>query len=108
MCTSDFYEGQGRLDGAFCSYTPGQKIEYLESLRSIGVKNIEMESTTFGAMCTAAKVPGGIICCTLLDRIVGDQVLLNPSDYEEFQRRPQQLAAEFIKRRLEGTRKLIH
>lgn len=43
MCTYDFYEGQGRLDGAFCEYTENDKMEYLEKLKNAGVVNIEME-----------------------------------------------------------------
>ena len=100
MCTSDFYEGQGRLDGAFCQFTLQDKIQYLKHLRAQDVMNIEMESVIFGAMCTMAGVKGGIICVTLLDRLIGDQVLLSPTDYEEFQKRPQMLAAKFIKKQL--------
>lgn len=97
MCTSDFYEGQGRLDGAFCDYTKDDKIRWLHELKLADVKNIEMESIIFGAMCTSAGIKGGIICVTLLDRLKGDQVLLSPVEYEEFQMRPQKLAGAFIK-----------
>lgn len=38
-----FYEGQGRLDGAFCDYTEADKMEYLKRLHNFGVVNIEME-----------------------------------------------------------------
>lgn len=43
MCTYDFYEGQGRLDGAFCEFTENDKMEYLQKLSDFGVVNIEME-----------------------------------------------------------------
>lgn len=43
MCTYDFYEGQGRLDGAFCEFTEADKMEYLQQLSDNGVVNIEME-----------------------------------------------------------------
>jgi uridine phosphorylase len=29
MCCDDFYEGQGRLDGAICEYTEQEKLEFL-------------------------------------------------------------------------------
>ena len=29
MCCDDFYEGQGRLDGAICEYTLEEKMEFL-------------------------------------------------------------------------------
>ncbi|XP_077490498.1 uridine phosphorylase 1-like isoform X2 [Amblyomma americanum] len=56
MCADDFYEGQGRLDGAFCGYTEQEKLEFLEKLHSIGVVNIEMEATLFAAMCHHANI----------------------------------------------------
>ena len=44
MCCDDFYEGQGRLDGALCDYTEADKMEFLERAKEEGVRNIEMES----------------------------------------------------------------
>jgi uridine phosphorylase len=43
MCAYDFYDGQGRLDGAFCDHTEQDKMNYLKRLQDIGVVNIEME-----------------------------------------------------------------
>ena len=40
MCAMDFYEGQGRLDGAVCEYTEKDKMEYLKRLSDAGVINI--------------------------------------------------------------------
>ncbi|NP_001276589.1 uridine phosphorylase 2 isoform 2 [Mus musculus] len=51
MCTYDFYEGQGRLDGALCSFSREKKLDYLKRAYRAGVRNIEMESTVFAAMC---------------------------------------------------------
>ncbi|KAL6080877.1 hypothetical protein STEG23_003429 [Scotinomys teguina] len=52
MCTYDFYEGQGRLDGALCSFSQGEKkLDYLKRAYKAGVRNIETESTVFAAMC---------------------------------------------------------
>lgn len=36
MCANDFYEGQGRLDGAFCEYGEEEKMEYLRKLADFG------------------------------------------------------------------------
>ena len=44
MCCDDFYEGQGRLDGAICDYEESQKLAFLQRAHSQGVRNIEMES----------------------------------------------------------------
>lgn len=50
--------GQGRLDGALCSYTERDKQEYLRAAHAAGVRNIEMESSVFAAMCRACGLRG--------------------------------------------------
>ncbi|XP_007942337.1 uridine phosphorylase 1 [Orycteropus afer afer] len=98
MCTSDFYEGQGRLDGAFCSYTEEDKQEYLRAAHAVGIRNIEMESSVFAAMCTASGLRAAVVCVTLLNRLDGDQVNSPHDVYVEYQKRPQRLVAYFIKK----------
>ncbi|NXS05011.1 UPP2 phosphorylase, partial [Oxylabes madagascariensis] len=58
MCTYDFYEGQGRLDGALCSFSSEKKLEYLRRAYDAGVRNIEMESTAFAALCGMCGLKG--------------------------------------------------
>ena len=59
MSANDFYEGQARLDGAFCDYTADCKRAFLSDLHSKhGVTNIEMESSVFSAMCHHAGIKG--------------------------------------------------
>lgn len=74
MCTHDFYEGQGRLDGAFCDFTEQDKMEYLEKLKDFGVVNIEMESLIFAALTHHAGIRSAVVCVTIVDRLQGDQV----------------------------------
>lgn len=100
MCTSDFYEGQGRLDGALCYYTEQEKQEYLQAAHAAGVRNIEMESTVLAAMCSACSVPVAVVCVTLLDRLQGDQICSSHEVLAEYQERPQKLVSHFIKKRL--------
>lgn len=50
--------GQGRLDGAFCSYTERDKLDYLRKARDAGVCNIEMESSVFASMCKMSGLKG--------------------------------------------------
>ena len=52
------FAGQGRLDGAFCDYTVQDKLAFLRDIHAKGVKNIEMESLAFAAMCHHARVKG--------------------------------------------------
>jgi uridine phosphorylase len=74
--TDDFYEGQGRLDGALAPlYTDIEKQDYLQRAFMIGVRNIEMESTAFAAFCMRADIPSVIICVALINRLNGDQIL---------------------------------
>uniref|UniRef100_A0A023GIU3 Putative uridine phosphorylase n=1 Tax=Amblyomma triste TaxID=251400 RepID=A0A023GIU3_AMBTT len=103
LCADDFYEGQGRLDGAFCDYTEQEKLQFMQKLHSIGVVNIEMEATLFAAMCHHAGIKGAIVCVTLLNRLQGDQVDTPKSVLSEWQLRPQHVVLRFIKRRLSST-----
>lgn len=50
--------GQGRLDGALCSYTEKDKQVYLQAAHAAGVRNIEMESSLFATMCSACGLRG--------------------------------------------------
>ncbi|XP_060633272.2 uridine phosphorylase 2 isoform X2 [Anolis sagrei] len=100
MCTDDFYEGQGRLDGALCSFSNEKKLEYLKRAYDAGVRNIEMESTVFAAMCRLCGLKAAVVCVTLLDRLEGDQITSSHEVLAEYQQRPQQLISMFIKKRL--------
>lgn len=100
MCTHDFYEGQGRLDGALCSFSPEEKLEYLRKAHAAGVRNIEMESTVFAAMCRVCGIKAAVICVTLLNRFDGDQISTPHDVLVEYQQRPQALVCHFIKKRL--------
>ncbi|KAK7939492.1 hypothetical protein WMY93_002818 [Mugilogobius chulae] len=100
MCTHDFYEGQGRLDGALCSFSHEEKLEYLRKAYDAGVRNIEMESTVFAAMCRVCGLKAAVICVTLLNRFEGDQISSPHDVLVEYQQRPQILVSYFIKKRL--------
>jgi len=100
MCTLDFYEGQGRLDGAFCDYTEEDKMNFLREVHSKGVRNIEMESLCFAAMCHRAGIKGAVVCVTLLDRLQGDQITTPHEQLKEWDTRPSQTISRFIKKQL--------
>ena len=50
--------GPGRLDGALCSFSREKKVDYLKRAYKAGVRNIEMESTVFAAMCRLCGLKG--------------------------------------------------
>ncbi|XP_015267017.1 PREDICTED: uridine phosphorylase 2 [Gekko japonicus] len=100
MCTYDFYEGQGRLDGALCSFSNERKLEYLKRAYNAGIRNIEMESTVFAAMCRLCGLKAAVVCVTLLNRLHGDQIQASHEVLLEYQQQPQKLISLFIKKRL--------
>lgn len=99
MGTDDFYLGQGRLDGAFLSYGLRDKMDFLKDVHdNYGVKNIEMEAHILSAFTHRAGLKCSIVCVTLLDRLMGDQVTTPKAILKEFEQRPLRLVAEFIRR----------
>jgi len=100
MCTLDFYEGQGRLDGAFCDYDEQAKVQFLKDCAAAGVLNIEMESLCFAAMCHHAGLKGAVICVTLSDRLHGDQIDTAHNILNEWGERPCIIAARYIKQQI--------
>lgn len=53
-----FHIGQARLDGAICTYTEEEKMQYLKAAYEAGIRNIEMESSVFAAMCNISGLRG--------------------------------------------------
>uniref|UniRef100_A0A3Q3VVS3 Nucleoside phosphorylase domain-containing protein n=1 Tax=Mola mola TaxID=94237 RepID=A0A3Q3VVS3_MOLML len=104
MCTMDFYEGQARLDGAFCFYNEKDKQDYLRKVSEAGICNIEMEASVFAAMCKLSGVRAAVVCVTLLDRLKGDQLSSSHDVLHSYQQRPQMLVSCYIKKRLSEAR----
>lgn len=100
MAADDFYEGQGRLDGAVCEYTDADKLAFLRRAHELGVRNIEMESCVFAAICNKALIPGLVVCCTLLDRLNGDQVDATVEQLTSYQENAIRVALNFIHAKL--------
>lgn len=82
---NEFFLEQFRLDGAICFETAETKMGWLRWLHDSGVANIEME----GAMLAGYLNHWGfskfaMICCTLLNRLEGDQVTASPEQLHKF------------------------
>ncbi|KAG8442702.1 hypothetical protein GDO86_011482 [Hymenochirus boettgeri] len=92
--------GQARLDGALCSYTEDEKMQYLKAAYDAGVRNIEMESSVFAAMCNITGLRAAVVCVALLNRLEGDQISSSHEVLTEYQQRPQKLVGFFIKNQL--------
>ncbi|XP_055903334.1 uridine phosphorylase 1 [Eupeodes corollae] len=100
MATDDFYEGQGRLDGAICSHNEEQKMTFLRKLHDHGIRNIEMEATMFSSLTHHIGIKAGEVCVTLVDRLKGDQVTQSNIPKEVLEQRPLTMAGRFIKKQL--------
>ncbi|XP_067685550.1 uridine phosphorylase 1-like isoform X2 [Haliotis asinina] len=99
-CTDDFFEGQARTGGAVCDINDGDEHRFLKQLDSEGVKNIEMESAGFFALCHKAGVKCGVVCVTFIDRLSTEDVPTDTDILSEWTQRPQILVARFIKKQL--------
>jgi uridine phosphorylase len=104
MCTSDFYEEQGRLDGAFCEYTAQDRADYLATLQKQAVFNIEMQAIPFAAITHYAGIKAAIVCVVVSDKLKSDQVG-SSQELNEWEKRPKKLVAQYIKRYFENEQK---
>merc|ERR1711962_1504359 len=106
ISTDDFYEGQGRLDGAICEHTESEKLAYLQDVADKGVTNMEMEALVFAALTHLAGIRSAVVCVTLLDRLKGDQVTTPKEELTSWQARPMEIVSRFILKELSmGQRK---
>ncbi|CAK8693141.1 unnamed protein product [Clavelina lepadiformis] len=98
LSTNDFFEEQGRLDGALCSYKEKDKMEFIKRCHDkFGIKNMEMESACFIAMCNRANVNCAVICVTIVNRLMGDVISTSHEELKSWEDRPQNIVAEFIR-----------
>ena len=61
-----------------------------------------MEATAISSLCYKANVKCAIVCVTLVDRLNGDQVDIEPETYADYSLRPQNLVSEYIYQSLRG------
>lgn len=82
---NEFFLEQFRLDGAVCLETPETKMAWLNWLHDNGVANIEMEGAMLAGYLNHWGFPRfAMICCTLLNRLEGDQVTAGPAELHKF------------------------
>jgi len=99
--TDDFYEGQGRLDGALqTSYTEEDKMKFLQKAYEAGARNIEMEAPAFGSFCLQAGIHGAIVCCSIVNRLKGDQIESTPAQLSKFSADAQRVVTEYMEREI--------
>ncbi|HQR79352.1 MAG TPA: uridine phosphorylase [Actinomycetota bacterium] len=82
---NEFFLEQFRLDGAVCMETPETKMAWLEWIHDNGVRNIEMEGAMLAGYLNHWGFPKfAMICCTLLNRLHGDQVTASAEQMHQF------------------------
>ncbi|XP_067936221.1 uridine phosphorylase 1-like [Watersipora subatra] len=96
ICANDFYQEQGRVDGAICNHTEEDKFRYLEKLQKLGVRNFEMECVALAAITRKVKLKAAVVCVTLLNRMKGDQVTTPHSTLTEYEKRPAMVVARYM------------
>lgn len=97
IATNDFYEEQGRTNGAICDHTEEDKMNFLrEAKQKFDVINMEMESNYLAAMCHKCGVSFVIACVALNNRLEADTMNLSPEQTALFERRLFWLNMEFI------------
>jgi uridine phosphorylase len=82
---NEFFLEQFRLDGALSFETPETKMAWLQWLDANGVRNIEMEGAMLAGYLNHWGFPKfAMICCTLLDRLDGDQITATAEQLQNF------------------------
>lgn len=101
MATNDFYEGQGRITGAFCEHTSAERNRHLLALKKSGIISIEMEANAFHALCSKAKIRAATIDVVTSDRLQGDMINDDTDNKcAMVELRPAALAAKYIQKYL--------
>lgn len=106
MGTNDYYEEQGRLDGAVATgYTEEEKMAWLRKCYEAGVRNFEMEGPGLGAFCKRTGIRGALVAAALLDRLHGDQTPQQASiaQIQEWNHNAMRVAIEWVRAQLVDT-----
>lgn len=82
---NEFFLEQFRLDGAVCMETLESKMGWLNWIHENGVRNIEMEGAMLAGFLNHWGFPKfAMICCTLLNRLNGDQVTATKEELHSY------------------------
>jgi uridine phosphorylase len=85
VATNEFFIEQFRLDGAICLDSAETKQDWLEWIDANGVRNIEMEGAMLAGYLNWWGFPKfAMICCTVINRLDGDQLTSTPAELHKF------------------------
>lgn len=96
LSCDDFYESQGRLDGAIGEVTDEDKAAFFSELMDRGVVNFEMESCVVSSFTRHLGIRAGMMSVTLLNRLHGDQPPSSKSQLQGYEQLLVQFVTEYI------------
>ena len=72
----------------------------LKKIKQLNILNFEMESTALASFCNRAQIPATMIAVTLLDRMLGDQIIVSPELLAKYADHAQTVAINYLKAEL--------
>jgi len=97
IATEDYYDAQGRRDGALpLWYSEDEKLEFLKKAYDKGVRNMEMECSVFLWFFSKLGIRATVACAALLNRLEGDQHAHTREQIHEWSLRPQKVVMNFL------------
>lgn len=95
---NSFYIEQNRIDGAIALCSEKEKMAWLKKAAKFGVKNIEMETPLMAAFLNYWGFSNfAAICCTLLNRLHGDQVSSTSKQLERYSANAETVLWNYLK-----------
>ena len=64
------------------------KVGTVNSQIQHGVLNMEMEANVFLSFCNRLKIPGAVVCCSIVNRLKGDQITSTKEFLKAIERYP--------------------
>lgn len=100
MSCYDFYETQGRRDGALCDFEIHEQDEFFAKAKARGVCNFEMESLALASFTRRAGISAACVCAVLVNRMQEDTVHASPQKVKEWEKRPVILVVDWVFKQL--------
>ena len=72
----------------------GQK--FIQKWIQHGVLNMEMEANVFLSFCNRLKIPGAVVCCSIVNRLKGDQITSTKEFLKAIERYPLAMILQVI------------
>lgn len=99
LTSNDFYEEEPNLFGALdAGYGKTEQREWVEKLKHLDIKNVEMEAAALAGFCGRAVIPAADVCA-VLDRM-GERVTATVEEMARYSDRAQTVVIRYLRSRL--------